>query len=64
MINPTIDEVISFYTHDPIQKQLIKDLRELSGYGVMDCKHALERNNWCVEDSYKYLKSIGIPVLK
>lgn len=39
---------------------LIKALRERTGAGMMDCKHALEENNYDLEKSVDYLREKGI----
>ncbi len=40
--------------------ELIKTLRERTGAGMMDCKHALEANGFDVEKSIDYLREKGI----
>lgn len=40
--------------------ELIKTLRERTGAGMMDCKHALEANEFDVEKSIDYLREKGI----
>jgi hypothetical protein len=35
--------------------QLQRALRMITGCGLMDCRKALERNDWDINDSYKYL---------
>ncbi len=40
--------------------ELIKQLRERTGAGMMDCKHALEANNFDVEKSIDWLREKGI----
>lgn len=40
--------------------ELIKALRERTGAGMMDCKHALEANDYDVEKSIDYLREKGI----
>ncbi|QJR43210.1 elongation factor Ts [Mycoplasma miroungigenitalium] len=41
------------------QLALIKELRERTGGGMIDCKKALEANDWDVEKSITWLKSNG-----
>ncbi len=43
-----------------ISKELIRQLRELSGAGMMDCKHALEEAGGDVEKAYTILREKGI----
>jgi elongation factor Ts len=43
-----------------ISLDLIKELRERSGAGVMDCKRALEASNGDVEKAIQYLMEQGI----
>ncbi|HEY3196027.1 MAG TPA: translation elongation factor Ts [Candidatus Dormibacteraeota bacterium] len=43
-----------------ISKELIRQLRELSGAGMMDCKHALEEADGDVEKAYTILREKGI----
>lgn len=38
----------------------IKELREISGAGMLDCKKALEANDGNVEEAVKYLREKGI----
>lgn len=40
--------------------ELIKELRERTGAGMMDCKHALEENNQDVEKAIDWLRQKGI----
>ncbi len=40
--------------------ELIKTLRERTGAGMMDCKHALEANGFDIEKSIDYLREKGI----
>ena len=40
--------------------QKIKDLRELTGAGFLDCKKALEENNNDIDDSIDYLRKKGL----
>jgi elongation factor Ts len=42
-----------------ITAQLIKELREATGVGMLDCKKALEANNGDIQESIKYLKEKG-----
>src|SRR5246127_3497940 len=39
---------------------LVKDLREKSGAGMMDCKKALQENNGDVEASMDWLRTKGL----
>ena len=39
---------------------LIKELRDLSGAGLMDCKKALEASNNDIDEAIDYLRKIGI----
>ncbi len=43
-----------------VTPQLIRQLRELSGAGMMDCKHALEEADGDVEKAYTILREKGI----
>src|SRR5574344_554255 len=43
-----------------INASLIKDLREMSGAGMLDCKKALEANNGNIEESMNWLREKGI----
>ncbi|GBF50728.1 elongation factor Ts [Leptospira ryugenii] len=43
-----------------ISSDLIKDLRERTGAGMMDCKKALEENNGDIEKSVTYLREKGL----
>ena len=40
--------------------EAIKALRERTGAGMMDCKHALEENNFDIEKSVDWLREKGI----
>lgn len=40
--------------------ELIKELRDLSGAGIMDCKKALEENNNSIDEAIKWLREKGI----
>ena len=40
--------------------ELIKELRDLSGAGIMDCKKALEENNNDIDAAIKWLREKGI----
>ena len=42
------------------QIELIKTLRERTGAGMMDCKHALEENDWDIEKAVDLLREKGI----
>jgi len=44
----------------PISAQLVKELRERSGVGMMDCKNALVENNGDIEASLTWLREKGI----
>ena len=39
---------------------LIKELRDLSGAGLMDCKKALEASNNDIDEAIDYLRKKGI----
>src|ERR1700759_973800 len=39
---------------------LVKDLREKSGVGMMDCKKALQENNGDIEASMDWLRTKGL----
>ncbi|QEK39524.1 translation elongation factor Ts [Candidatus Sneabacter namystus] len=39
--------------------KLIKQLRELTGAGILECKEALEKNNWEVQGSVQWLRKRG-----
>ena len=43
-----------------VTPELIRKLRELSGAGMMDCKHALEEDDGDVEKAYTILREKGI----
>src|SRR5215211_3488621 len=43
-----------------ITAALVKDLREKSGAGMMDCKKALQENNGDVEASMDWLRTKGL----
>ncbi|MFI3307438.1 MAG: translation elongation factor Ts [Mycoplasmatota bacterium] len=43
-----------------VSASLIKELREMSGAGMLDCKKALEANNANIEDAMTYLREKGI----
>ena len=38
----------------------VKELRELTGAGIQDCKTALSENNYDIEKSIEYLRKKGI----
>jgi elongation factor Ts len=40
--------------------ELIKQLREMSGGGMMDCKNALEEAEWDIQKAYTILREKGI----
>lgn len=44
----------------PISAQLVKDLRERSGAGIMDCKEALKETNGNLEEAVDYLRKKGL----
>jgi elongation factor Ts len=44
----------------PISAQLVRDLRERTGAGMMDCKKALEANDGDIEKSIVWLREKGI----
>lgn len=41
------------------QLELAGKLRELSGYGIMECKKALVSSNFDIDKSFEYLKKYG-----
>ena len=43
-----------------ITAQMVKELREKTGAGMMDCKHALEHTNGDIEQAIDYLREKGI----
>ena len=43
-----------------VTPELIRQLRELSGAGMMDCKHALEEADGDVEKAFTILREKGI----
>ena len=43
-----------------ITAQLVKELREKTGAGMMDCKKALEENNGSIEAACDWLREKGI----
>ena len=43
-----------------ISASLVKELREKSGAGMMDCKNALAENNGDIEAAMDWLRSKGI----
>lgn len=43
-----------------ITAAMVKELREMTGAGMMDCKKALQENNGNVEEAVKYLREKGI----
>src|SRR5947208_14660743 len=43
-----------------VTPELIRKLRELSGAGMMDCKHALEEADGDVEKAFTILREKGI----
>ena len=43
-----------------ITAQLVKELRERTGAGMMDCKGALEHTNGNIEEAIDYLREKGI----
>ena len=40
--------------------ELIRKLREMSGAGMMDCKHALEEGGWDLDKAFTILREKGI----
>lgn len=38
-----------------VRVEMVKYLREITGCGMMDCKKALEKNEWDILDAKKYL---------
>ena len=47
-----------------ISASLVKDLREKTGVGVMDCKNALKESNGDIEQAIDYLRKKGISTAK
>jgi elongation factor Ts len=43
-----------------ITAQMVKELREKTGVGMMDCKKALTKNDGNIEEAIKYLREKGI----
>ena len=43
-----------------ISASLVKELREMSGAGMLDCKKALEATNGNMEEAMTYLREKGI----
>ena len=43
-----------------ITAKMVKDLREASGAGMMDCKKALAETNGNIEEAMNYLREKGI----
>ncbi len=43
-----------------ITAKLVKELRDKTGVGMMDCKKALSANNGNIEEAVKYLREKGI----
>lgn len=39
------------------QVAIVKELREMTGVGMMDCKKALEQTKWNTEEAINYLKN-------
>ena len=39
------------------QADMVKELRELTGTGVMDCKKALNATEWSIPNAIKYLRN-------
>jgi elongation factor Ts len=42
----------------------VKELRELTGAGIQDCKTALSENNFDIEKSIEYLRKKGLQRLQ
>lgn len=42
-----------------ISPQLVKELREKTGVGMMDCKRALSETNGDIEQAIDYLRKAG-----
>ena len=45
-----------------ISAEAVKDLRERTGAGFMDCKRALEETNGDVDEAAKLLREKGVQV--
>lgn len=43
-----------------INAQMVKELREMTGVGMMDCKKALAETNGNIEEAIKYLREKGV----
>ena len=43
-----------------VTASMVKDLRELTGAGMMDCKKALSETNGNMEEAINYLREKGI----
>ena len=50
----TIQNVMCSLTDDE-KLEFVKQLRKESGWGMMDCKRALNASNWEVEDAKSWL---------
>jgi translation elongation factor EF-Ts len=37
------------------QRELIKKMREMTGYGMMDCRRALQENDWMMVNAVVWL---------
>src|SRR5690625_606566 len=42
-----------------ITAKMVKELREITGAGMMDCKRALEETNGNIEEAVDYLRKTG-----
>ena len=47
-----------------ITTQMVKELREKTGAGVLDCKQALEANDGNMEKAATYLREKGMLMLQ
>lgn len=40
--------------------KLIKELRDLTGTGMIECKTALFQNNWNIDQAYSWIRKHGL----
>ena len=40
------------------QVAMVKEMREMTGAGMMNCKKALEQTKWNMEEAIKYFKKM------
>ena len=46
-----------------VTPQMVRDLRELTGVGMMECKDALKRHNGDMTAAQEYLRTKGFAVV-